>query len=399
MASTLNLNPTGSVVADNWGGSNYRAADANRATVGNQGVGELRADALLHTLSDYDVEQGKKAVRQTDYDRPMFRRLWLMKGKNATFTAGKDLQVAMTTRNEATVNLINKQDDGTAFYGSSLHKSLEFAGYEWQNFNSYITLTEYTLSLQGVRYRPDRGTIVMQNPMQKPIIVDYFKEQIDNHRIGLEQFFEKEFMIKQCEGRGLPTSLSDMISTTPNAGTVGGIDRSVAANAYYRNESQTVTAKGDLWPTVTKTFEKIRRYRGINGMHGYVIFAGTGMINALRDQAVAKRQPQAQVGNQYGVARLDGHDDVPHVCGLPVERVWAMDDLAEGDANVDGDPTNMMYIVDTMRVGWKEAAFNPMSVYNPIADAGKFAYHIGKRWGHLAYARMLRSSAVIRYNV
>ena len=338
---------------------------------------EVSVDDLISELSAHDEAQNKQMVCKTDSDYPAYCRLWLMKGKNAegqnaTFSAvnadignEETFQVAVLDDNEELNYLTNKQNN-RSFYGHWLHKSQGHDNFEGRSFVSYITIPREFLHFNGINWNHATSNIICRSPSDREKIIDYFKEQLDKHCPRLQKFFEEEFIFKQCERRGLPTSLVDMISTTPKIGTLGGIGR--ANNREWHNIYKKVTSENNLWPAIKETFDKVHFRRD---KHHYAFFAGRGMYEAL-------------VGTSSTSAV---HDE-------GIQHAWALDCMDKGDSNVDGDPTNHLYIVNTRCIGYKEADFNPMQIY---IEPSIFGFRIGKCWSHLAYAERLDNSALIHY--
>lgn len=346
---------------------------------------EVSVDDLISELSAYDNEQNQQAVSQTDCGSPAYRRLWLMReqnatlrGQNATFdvaNAGidnEDFQVAVLDGNGTLNHLTSKYDHSQSVYGHWLHKSHQHDDFEWRSFVSYITIPQEFLHFHDIHWSYATGNITCRDESHRKKIIDYFKEQLDRHRPKLAKFFEEEFIFKQCERRGLPTSLVDLISTTPNSGKVGNIDR--ATGSKWCNIYEKVTSKDKLWPTIKKTFDNFSHSHDVRGRGKdyYALFAGQGMYEVL----------------------IDMLDAPPMVGNVPIQYAWALTYMEKGAPNVDGDPTNHLYIVNTQCIGYKEAVFNPMQIY---IEPSMFGFRIGKRWSHLAYAEKLSNSALIRY--
>ena len=77
--------------------------------------------------------------------------------------------------------------------------------------------------------------------------------------------------------------LDALVSLTPTVGTVGGIDRSVAANAYWRNNVSTglttTTSTGTILNQMEVTFRQCAR----NGGRPDLIIAGSTFIDGYRN--------------------------------------------------------------------------------------------------------------------
>lgn len=121
-------------------------------------------------------------------------------------------------------------------------------------------------------------------------LIDLLDEQNSAFTIGFNEKLDLELHRSGTSSADAIVGLDALVSTTPETGTVGGIDRATAS--YWRNTAITgiqSTSDGEL----TKAMEKAWRQCHRNGGTPDFILAGSDFIDAYRSSVVVTQNAEA----------------------------------------------------------------------------------------------------------
>jgi hypothetical protein len=172
------------------------------------------------------------------------------------------------------------------FNGSSVvtynrRQTLEQANYAWRSCHDGLALDEDRLAQNGITITDD-GKTGTASDAEKIQLTNLFEEQSEVLRLGFQEQFSQALHLDGTQSTDAITGLDSLVSLTPTAGTVGGIDRSAAANAYWRNNVATGLTTTTTTGTILNSMETTWRSCIRNGGKPDMILAGSSYIDGYR---------------------------------------------------------------------------------------------------------------------
>lgn len=237
-------------------------------------AGQL-AEAAYTSLDFY--VRNKPPVDQINIAHPLASALQKAK---MDFDGGKQYIVQQIR----TTNADNSQwfgSDGQVGYNS--RKTIKQANFLWSNVHSGALLTEEELLQNGIsvtddmKVTPTRAEVVQ--------LTNLLKETNEVIYLGHEAFLDHELHLDGSQSTDAVPGLDALISTTPNTGIVGGINRATAGNEYWRNNAQTgisTATAGVLTEAMETQWRACTRY---GGEAPNLIIAGGKFFDAYRNDA------------------------------------------------------------------------------------------------------------------
>lgn len=232
-------------------------------------------DASYTSLDFYT--RNKPPVDQININHPLLSAL----EKSAmAFDGGKQYVVEQIR----TTNADNSQwfgSDGQVGYNS--RKTIKQANFLWSNVHSGALLTEEELLQNGISVTDDMKV----TPTNAEIVqlTNLLKENDEVIDLGHNAFIDYQLHLDGTQSADAVPGLDLLVSTTPTTGTVGGIDRSVAANAYWRNNASTgisTATAGTLTEAMEVQWRNCTRY---GGEQPNLILMGGKFYDAYRNDA------------------------------------------------------------------------------------------------------------------
>lgn len=242
-------------------------------------ISQAQLDFIANAALDFYFNKGE-AFHQTLQARPLVD---LMEKKAETFPGGKDaISIAVTGAygaggtNDSLAGF--EYDDTVSFYNPA---NLDRLSFIWREHHIGISLTYTELKHEGISVTNEMGATSNHAGRDKTVLVNMWKHKLFD--LG-ERYARSLNGLLWGDGTGDAKALHGIqhfIVADPSQGTVGGKDRSVAANAYLRNRARTaafgtavgttpslsahggdVIASGELIPTLQAEFRQLRRYGG-----------------------------------------------------------------------------------------------------------------------------------------
>jgi len=173
------------------------------------------------------------------------------------------------------------------FNGSSVvtynkRQTLEQANYAWRSCHDGLALDEDRLAQNGIVITDDSGPSNASNT-EKIQLTNLFEEQSEVLRLGFQEQFSYQLHLDGTQSSDAIAGLDSLVSLTPTTGTVGGIDRSVAANAYFRNNYSTGLTTTTSTGTILNNMEVGYRQCVRNGGRPDLLVAGSSFIDGYRN--------------------------------------------------------------------------------------------------------------------
>lgn len=223
-------------------------------------------------------------------------------------------------------------DDQVSYNKRDPNRLAPFQHYE---AHDGFTLNETELANNGVIVTDDKEARVTE--AEKIQIVDKLKANYRALKNGFQKNFDEEMHRDGSASAKAAPGLDLLISTTPASTTVGGLDASLAANAFWRNQVNTgisTASAGTLTAAMEKTW---RDCMTVGGMAPDAIFVGSKFLDAYRADALNTINRQLVISGRQGT-NVDNSTTGVYFKG--VELIWdpTFDTLqAADDPTVDWD--------------------------------------------------------------
>lgn len=181
--------------------------------------------------------------------------------------------------------------DGQVSYNRK--RTINQAKYTWGSFHDGFGLNEDELAQNGVTMTDDRGATPTDN--ERIQLTNLLEENLATLKLGFDEGFD---MMIHRDGTQDPQQipgLNALVSLTPSVGTVGTIDASLAANAFWRNYAATglATTPATLLDAMEAAWRACIKF---GGSPPDFLLAGATFIDAYRNTATASITRQVVVG-------------------------------------------------------------------------------------------------------
>lgn len=249
-------------------------------------------------------------------------------------------------------------------------QSLKQASYPWRGCHDGFALNEDELFQNGISIVEGKGGD--NDESERMQLTNLLEENLETLRLGFEQKFDYELHRDGTQSGDAVAGLDYLVSLTPTAGTVGGIDRS--ANTFWQNNVATAVASNDLIDTMEQQWRKCSR----NGGQPDFILAGETFIDTLRDAAISQITRFLEIRSSGGT----GMDpSVPDLFFHKVPIVW---DPVFLDLDTNLAPATpwqkRCYFLQTKFMKLRPAAGHDMKTRKPPRVYNRYTYYWGLTW-------------------
>lgn len=223
-----------------------------------------------------DFYLANNPVDQIKLERPLLKAL---QAKKKTAPGAKQFIVEQLRK--------SYQSNFQWFNGSQVvtynrRQTVEQANYAWRSCHDGFSLDEDRLAQNGIIVTDDKGP-TNASDAEKLQLTNLIEEQSEVLKLGFQEQFSYQLHIDGTQSTDAITGLDALVSLTPTTGTVGGIDRSVAANAYWRNNVSTGLTTTTGTGTILNQMEVNYRQCMRNGGRPDLIIAGSTFIDGYRN--------------------------------------------------------------------------------------------------------------------
>jgi hypothetical protein len=222
-----------------------------------------------------DFYLAQKPVDQIGVERPLMKAL---KAKQKKAPGAKQYVVEQLRKTYAS----NFQwFNGSQVVTYNKRQTLEQANYAWRSCHDGLALDEDRLAQNGIIVTDDRDP-GSASDAEKIQLTNLFEEQSEVLRLGFQEQFSHALHLDGTQSTDALAGLDSMVTLTPTAGTVGGIDRSSSANAYWRNNVATGLTTTTTTGTILNSMETGWRACIRNGGRPDLILAGSNYVDGYR---------------------------------------------------------------------------------------------------------------------
>jgi len=260
---------------------------------------QAELDNVANSATDYYLNRGN-VFPQILEARPLIK---VMEGGAKSFPGGKgSIDLAVQGRygdggsNDSLKGFTH--DDTVDFYNPA---NVERVAYPWREQHIGIGVTHTELKMDGLSVS-DGNEVSRHSGRDVTVLVNLWDNKLNDFGERYARSLNSLFWGDGTSDAKAIAGIQSIISADPSVGTVGGLDRSQSANAFWRNRARTaafeakVTATpslsahggdavtsspnngGALWQELQRESLQLRRFGGMPG----VFFAGSDFLNALQ---------------------------------------------------------------------------------------------------------------------
>lgn len=173
------------------------------------------------------------------------------------------------------------------FNGSSVvtynrRQTNEQANYAWRSCHDGFSLDEDRLAQNGIIVTDEGDSTKAASQDEKIQLTNLIQEQAEVLKLGFQEQFSYQLHVDGTQSTDAVVGLDALVSSAPTSGTVGGIDRSLAANTYWRNNVATGLTTTTSTGTILNSMETQYRQCMRNGGRPDLIIAGSTFIDGYR---------------------------------------------------------------------------------------------------------------------
>lgn len=223
-----------------------------------------------------DFYLAAKPVDQVAVERPLLKALQAKKKK----APGAKQYVVEQLRKSYSSNF--QWFNGSSVVTYNKRQTIEQANYAWRSCHDGLALDEDRLAQNGIIVTDDRDP-GNASEAEKVQLTNLFEEQSEVLRLGFQEQFSRALHLDGTQSTDAIAGLDTLLSLTPTSGTVGGIDRSTAANAYWRNNVATGLTTTTTTGTILNQMEIGWRACMRNGGRPDLIIAGSSFVDGYRN--------------------------------------------------------------------------------------------------------------------
>ncbi|AZY49598.1 phage major capsid protein [Bordetella avium] len=264
-------------------------------------LGKVSLDEYLRNLP----------VDQIGVEHPLLKKLM---SKRKLFLGAKQ-NVVVNVRKSYDSNFAWAYGDAAVSFNK--RKTTDQAAFPWRRAVDAFMIDHDTLFGNGIKVREgERGAYKLEQN-EKVQLVNLFDEQMEAFKLGFFEKLDLELHRDGTQSADAVTGLDGLISTTPNVGVVGGLDRATAA--YWRNNAAINIATGTsglLADTMEAQWRKCIR----NGGSPDFILAGSHFIDAYRKTITISQNAESGAVKKVDAGVGSGAETGLYFKGVPI--VW-----------------------------------------------------------------------------
>jgi hypothetical protein len=341
------------------------------------------------------------AFQQMLQDRPLVA---LMEGKAKSFPGGNgDIEVRVQAAygaggvNDSLAGY--EYDDTVGFFNPA---NLDVLKFKWREHHIGISLTHTELKHDGISVTNEMGGTSNHSGRDQTVLINMFENKLFD--LG-ERYARSANALYWGDGTADAKALHGMrhfIVADPSVGTVGGKDRSVAANAYLRNRARTAAfgtkvgttpalsahgggavtsspnAGGALITELQKEARQLRKF----GAKPSIMLAGSDFIGAYE----AEIRANGNYSDRGFKGSQDGAMGTVMFDGTVIQYDPTLDDLGLAKRAYWFDPAHIFLM--KMEGEWRK-------VHNPARPVDKFVMHRSITSTGQVVAKQLNGALVI----
>jgi len=315
---------------------------------------------------DYIVRKKPEDLYNTD--RPLLKKLQATK---QSFPGAKQyINEKLRTTNDSNFQWFGPDEQ----VDYNRKRTLEEANFSWGSAHDGFALTEEELLQNYITVTDDRNSTPTTS--EKHQFINLMKENTETLMLGFKEKLDLDLHRDGTQDVDSIPGLDAFIAIDPTTGTVGGIDRSVAANQVFwsnqvKLDATIATLLGDMetmWRAATR----------VGGNSPNFLLAGSVFVDTYRAATKADQVREVMVPQKGGYT-LDGGNTGLYYKGIPI--VW---DPVFADLDTLDSPTDQWesrcYMINTRFIKLRPAEGQDMVVRRPPRAYDRYTHYWGLTW-------------------
>ena len=315
---------------------------------------------------DYIIRKKPEDLYNTD--RPLLKKLQQTK---KTFPGAKQyINEKLRITNDANFQWF--APDGQVNYNRK--RTLEEANFGWGSAHDGFALTEEELLQNYITVTDNRDAAATTS--EKHQFINLMRENTETLMLGFKEKLDLDLHRDGTQNADAIPGLDALISTTPLTGTVGGIDRSVAANQpFWSNQVKLNVSIANLLSEMEIMWRNCTR---VGGNSPNCFLAGTTFIDAYRAATKADMTREVMI-SQKGGYTLDGGNTGLFYKGIPILWDPVFTDLDTADSPAQ-EWDSRCYLMNTRFIKLRPAEGQDMVVRRPPRAFDRYTHYWGLTW-------------------
>ena len=314
---------------------------------------------------DYIVRKKPEDLYNTD--RPLLKKL--QAGKKSFPGAKQYINEKLRTANDANFQWFGPDEQ----VNYNRKRTLDEANFAWGSAHDGFALTEEELLQNYITVTDDRDAAATTS--EKHQFINLMKENTETLMLGFKEKFDYDLHLDGTQDADAIPGLDAFVPVDPTAGTIGGIDRSVAANAFFRSNVSLDSTIANLLSVLETQWRTCTR---IGGNSPNFMLCGSVFIDTYRAAVKADQTQQVQVPQKGGYT-LDGGNTGLYYKGIPLVWDMVMDDL-EADLSPTQQWDSRCYMLNTRFIKLRPAQGQDMVVRRPPRAYDRYTHYWGLTW-------------------
>lgn len=296
---------------------------------------------------------------QVTRDRPFLK--FLLKGRKQFLGAKQG--VVLNVRKDLGSNFQWGYGDSAITFNA--RNTTDQVTYKWARATDTLSISFDRLFGAGIDVREGTSGQFHLEQNEKVQLVNLIDEQATVLQEGFFQSLDRELHRNGTASADAIVGLDALVSTTPDKGTVAGID--AAANKWWRNNVSLNVAAADLPITLEHLWRDCTRYGG--STPDYII-AGADFIDAYRSSITITQNADASAVKRVELGTGTGTETGLFFKGIPI--VWdpAFEDLDEVESTATTPWSKRCYLLNSKRIQYRDDGMQtvtPVRPYNVLA--------------------------------
>ena len=299
------------------------------------------------------------AVDQVTRGRPFLE--FLLKGRKQ-FLGAKEGVVMNVRKSLDSAFQWGYGEDAIQF---KARNTTDLVKFKWARATDTLSIALDRLFGAGIEVREGKSGAYKLEQNEKVQLLNLLDEQASALQEGFFQTLDRELHRSGTSSANALVGLDALVSTTPNKGTVAGIDASTAA--WWRNNSALGVSPSQLADTMEKQWRACTRYGGTTPDF---ILAGSDFIYAYRGCITLTQNTDAGKAGRLDAGIGSGTETGLYFKGVPI--VWdpSFEDLDEAESEATTKWTKRCYFLNSKRIQYQDDGMNvvtPVRPYNVLA--------------------------------
>jgi hypothetical protein len=312
-----------------------------------------------------------KPVDQIGIERPLLKALM---GKKQSAPGAKQY---ITEQLRKSYDSNFQWFNGSQVVTYNRRQTIEQASYAWRAAHDGFALDEDRLAQNGIIVT-DSQSPNSASQAEKIQLTNLIEEQSEVLRLGFEEKMDQASHLDGSQSADAIVGLDALVALAPTSGTVGGIDRAVSANAYWRNNVSTgltvTTTTGDILDKMETTWRNCTR----NGGKPDLILLGSTFLDGFRNFMLKTYGRIDFQGVAFG-KNVETGTDMLTFHGVPMTWDPAFYDLD----TIYGPGTpweKRCYFLNTKHLKLRPLEGHDMITRKPPRAYDKYEYYWGLTW-------------------